>query len=268
MGRSNTGRFSPADVDDLFEDIGLPRPGHMSNLLARLERDHLVSRRVGHGRVWTLTPVGRAQSEALASDLDLAALAVEGATTGGSRLGGSVHPVIPPTLAPPDLIGPLHDFLDHHPFDRNVLGMTRFPDEGDDTGPDPVGPAIQAARDICGRHGMEFHLASDRAIHDDLWSNVAAHMWASRYGVAFFEDRRGRGVNYNLTIEVGSMLMTGRRCALLKDKSIDRLPTDLVGRIYKGVDFDSTPTIEAVVHSWIRDDLGLGACAECPPNTR
>lgn len=187
----------------------------------------------------------------------------ESALPGGSRLGGAVHPVIPPSLAPPDLVGPWRQFLDNHPFDRNVLGMTRFPDEDDAAEPDPVGPVISTARDVCAQHGLEFHLASDRAIHDDLWSNVAAHMWASRYGIAFFEDRRARGVNYNLTIEVGSMLTTGRRCALLKDTSIARLPTDLVGKIYKGVDFDEVATVEAVLHTWIRDDLALGACPTC-----
>ena len=113
-------------------------------------------------------------------------------------------------------------------------------------------------------HGLEFHLASDRAISDDLWANVAAHMWASRYGIAFFEDRRDKGVNYNLTIEVGAMLMTGRRCALLKDTSIDKLPTDLVGKIYKGVDFNDVTSVEVALHMWIRDDLGSGACARCP----
>ena len=99
---------------------------------------------------------------------------------------------------------------------------------------------------------------------DDLWTNVAAHMWASRYGIAFFEDRMDKGMNYNLTIEVGSMLMTGRRCALLKDKSIEKLPTDLVGRIRKDVDLDDLATVNNALHGWIRDDLGLGACAECP----
>jgi len=69
-------------------------------------------------------------------------------------------------------------------------------------------------------------------------------MWASRYGVAFFEDRRGRRVNYNLTIEIGSMLMTGRRCALLKDTSVEKLPTDLVGKIYKEVDLDHVKTVD------------------------
>jgi hypothetical protein len=39
-------------------------------------------------------------------------------------------------------------------------------------------------------------------------------------GVAFFEDRRGRGMNYSLTIEVGCMLMAGRRFGLLKNTTI------------------------------------------------
>jgi hypothetical protein len=139
--------------------------------------------------------------------------------------------------------------------------MTRFPDEELD---DPVAAAIEIAREACSLHGLELHLASDRAIDDDLWTNIAAHMWASHYGIAFFEDRVGRGINYNLTIEVGSMLMTGRRCALLKDISIDRMPTDLVGRIYKDIDLGSPATIDIAVHAWLRDDLGLGSCQKCP----
>ncbi len=100
---------------------------------------------------------------------------------------------------------------------------------------------------------------------DDLWTNIAAHMWASRYGIAFFEDLATpqRGVNYNLTIEVGGMLVTGRRCALLKDKSIERMPTDLVGKIYKLVDLNKPDTVEGALHAWIRDDLALGPCATC-----
>lgn len=88
-------------------------------------------------------------------------------------------------------------------------------------------------------------------------------MWGSRYGIAFFEDRRDKGVNYNLTIEVGSMLMAGRRCALLKDRTIPKLPTDLVGRIYKPVDLDDVTTVASALHAWARDDLTLGPCAAC-----
>jgi hypothetical protein len=198
------------------------------------------------------------------SDMDVAALLAEAATAGTSMLGHATLALLSPALAPPGLIGPLSDFLARHPFERNVFGMTRFPDEGEDATADPVRPALGVARDVCAGHGLELHLASDRAMDDDLWTNVAAHMWASRYGIAFFENRRGLGVNYNLTIEVGSMLMAGRRCALLKDTTIPTMPTDLVGRIYKSVDLDVPEAVEEALHRWIRDDLALGPCSRCP----
>jgi hypothetical protein len=142
--------------------------------------------------------------------------------------------------------------------------MTRFPDQQDEEIGDPIAPAIEAVKAACEAHGLEFHLASDRAIVDELWSNVAAHMWACKYGIAFFEDRRSKGLNYNLTIEVGSMLITGRRCALLKDVSIKRMPTDLVGQIYKAVDMKVRDDVAKVVHVWLRDDIDVGSCAKCP----
>jgi hypothetical protein len=200
----------------------------------------------------------------LVSDLDIAALVAESIRLGGTFLGGVVHTVMPPSLAAPELLPVLRTFLEAHPFETNVLGMTRFPDD-DEAKPDPLLPVIDVARQVCAAHGLEFHLASDRAMHDDLWTNVAAHMWASRYGIAFFEDRRERGVNYNLTIEVGAMLMTGRRCALLKDESIDRLPTDLVGKIYKSVNVEDHASVANALHAWARDDLALGSCGSCPP---
>lgn len=177
---------------------------------------------------------------------------------GFTLLGGYSHPVLPTSLAPPELLPALHDFLAAHPFDTNVFGMTRFPSDAAPGGdPDPMTPALQAAKEVCADHGLEFHLASDRAMSDDLWSNVAAHMWASKYGIAFFEERV-RELNYNMTIEVGSMLMAGRRCALLKDASIERMPTDLVGRIYKSVDLDDPDTVRSAVEDWVTNDLNLG----------
>jgi hypothetical protein len=177
-------------------------------------------------------------------------------------MSGIVHPLVPPEMAPPEFLSAVRDFLLEHPFESNVFGMTRFPSSNADD-PDPVSDALDLARDALAMHGLEFHIASDRAIVDDLWMNVCAHMWASRYGIAFFEDRKGRGVNHNMTIEVGAMLMTGRRCALLKDDSIPAMPTDLVGRIYKSIDLDNSALVSETVHDWIREDLGFSPCGGC-----
>lgn len=243
--------------------MALPYPPKIGNVFQALERRGLLSRLRGRGRVWSLTPKGRNASLSLFTELDLSALLAEVATGSGTTLGQTAHPILPPELAPPELLRPLTTFLNDHPFELNVFGMTRFPDEQESEAQDPVAPALVIARETCRAHGLEFHLASDRAISDDLWSNVAGHMWASQYGIAFFEDRRNKGVNYNLTIEVGSMLMTGRRCALLKDESVERLPTDLVGKIYKTINLDNEESVASALHGWLRDDLVLGSCPSC-----
>src|SRR6202000_3261956 len=102
--------------------------------------------------------------------------------------GRTEHALGPVHLAPPALVQPLQAFLADHPFDTNVFGMTRFPDAKAGTA-DPVGRALAVVREVCTGAGLEFHLASGRAIVDALWANVTAHMWACHYGVALFEDR-------------------------------------------------------------------------------
>ncbi len=72
------------------------------------------------------------------------------------------------------------------------------------------------------------------------------------------EDRVERGLNYNLVTEVGAMLMTGRRVALLKDGSIEKMPTDFVGMIYKSVDLSDEGAVRVLVTNWLRDDLRMG----------
>jgi hypothetical protein len=199
------------------------------------------------------------------TEIDTMVLLAETSRNPVTAFGHTVHPTIGPFLAPPDLLKPMRDFLEEFPFENNVFGMTRFPNEGQTNEGllDALAPALALARAACASHGLVFHLASDRMIVDDLWPNVLAHMWASRYGLAFFEDIAGRGLNYNLTIEVGGMLMSGRRTALLKDQTVEQLPTDLVGKIYKPVRLTTPSTVRKAVHSWLRDDLSQGTCPDC-----
>ena len=260
--RAEDQQFGAQDVDALFIEIAVPGPAKTSNVLASLERSQLLTRTTGRGRVWKITPKGLARVQALVSNMDLVLLVSE-AKLHGTQLGGQPHSVVPPTLSPPGLTPVLRDFLEKFPFETNVFGMTRFASADPDL-EDPVASAVEVAREVCAAHGLTFHLASDRALVDDLWGNVAAHMWACHYGIAFFEDRVGRGLNYNLSIEVGAMLMAGRRCALLRDSSIASMPTDLVGQIYRGVDLSDSTDVAGNVHQWIASDLDFGGCAGCP----
>lgn len=140
--------------------------------------------------------------------------------------------------------------------------MTRFPDQTRDD--DPVGRVIEVAAAALEGHGLKLHLASDRIVEEDLLANVAAYMWACQFGIGLFEDRVEKKLNYNLVTEIGAMIMAGRRCALLKDSTAPEMPTDLVGQIYKPVDFDDLDDVSREVHLWAAEDLGLGRCRSCP----
>jgi len=247
--------FTVADVSRMFFDLGLPTASRPSNVAAALTTKKLLTRGSAKG-VYKLTPLGNDHASSQVSAPEALTVEAEIAQSKAPVLGGAKLALIPPALAPPGITEPLRRFLAEHPFETNVFGMTRFPDAKAGT-KDPVGKALSAVREECESRGLEFHLASDRAMTDDLWANVTAHMWASKYGVAIFENTVDRGLNHNLLIEVGAMLMTGRRCALLKDGSLDQLPTDLVGMIYKSVDLSSSSSIRTAVGDWVTNDLNI-----------
>jgi hypothetical protein len=255
--RVEEGWFTPGQIAGMFESLRLPRPGNVSQSLAGLrEKGKAVRRRSGSG--WSLTPEGRSAVTDLIEDFDVTAVEAEIALVGSAELQQAQHPLIPPELAPVRWAVPINRLLDQYPFDSNVFCMTRFPkNEKEEDFPDPVQQVIAAARAALGARGLHMHLASDRQADDELFGNIAAHMWACKYGIGLFETRFGEEFNDNLQIEVGAMLMTGRRVVLLKDRDTPNMPTDFVGHIYKSVDFDEGESVAQTLNDWVADDLGI-----------
>ena len=247
--RAGNVRFTRAQVDGAFADLRIPAPQNTGAVLSRLgKRGLLVQPTSGH---WTLTPMG----EALVAESGLVIGAADFQTDYASELASSTHHTIGAEFAPLPLVGPIGTFLKSHPFDRNVFGISRYPKDGDEN--DLPNSCFSVARSTLSEFALEFHLASDRNVADELWSNMAASMWACRYGVAFIESRVETDVNRNVLIEVGAMLMTGRRCVLLRDSSVGSMPTDLVGHIYKEVDLDDPSTVGSALREWCESDLGI-----------
>ncbi len=242
---------SPNDVRATFVNLRVPPPSNISHYLALLAKADYAMK-VSSGQ-WAVTPLGAKRIRKLMADIDLDQLGHLGQDGIDASFGNAPHHLIPPELAPATFQRGIARFLEGHPFDLNVLCITRFPRHE----ADPIGPAVEACRDVGAQASLDLHLASDRAVEDLLFGNVAAAMWASRYGIAIFEDRVGEGINYNVSLEVGAMLMTGRRCLLLKDKTVERMPTDLVGHIYQSVDLDDLDAVAATVGHWVAEELGL-----------
>lgn len=249
----------------MFELLRIDPPKNVNDALGRLRAAELISKR-GRSPAWSLSPKGRTKSAELIGSVDWVQISAELAVTPRAELGHVEQVLLPPALAPSKWSAPIQRMLDDYDFETNVFCMTRFPVSEEDTEYlDPVREIIKGARHALKSHGLTLHLASDRQLDQDLFANIAAHMWACRFGIALFENRLKRGLNYNLTIEVGSMLMTGRTCALLKDTTIEAMPTDFVGQIYRPVDFSQTDEVIAELHRWATNDLKLPRCSDCPP---
>jgi hypothetical protein len=251
------------DVEALFEALHLTPPavGPTLNNLTKRDKD-LVTKRTTPPP-WSLTPKGRKTAHELLGEVDATKLEAQLAEIPGAELGDARHTVLPPTFAPPKWASGIATLLEKYPFETNVLCMTRFARKG--KAEDPIAGVIDAVSGALEAHGLKLHLASDAIVEDTLWANVAAYMWACQYGFALFENRVGEGLNYNLSIEVGAMLMAGRQTALLRDEpTAPKMPSDLVGHIYKSIDFDDLRAVGDAAHLWAADDLGLGRCKDCP----
>jgi hypothetical protein len=257
--------FGPADTRLIFEILRIPHDSRNTlRDLRRLAADGLVLKR-SRDDAWALTPEGDDAIRHLLADLDLRAIAPALARVASADYMHEVQALVPPDFAPAGLRRGISALLAGFDFDRNVFLMTRFPsDPSDASYLDPVSDVILVAKRVLGEHGLHLHLASDSQLVDDVYSNVAGYMWACRYGLALLEDRLDVGLNDNVLIEVGSMLMTGRRCGLLRDRDVPDLPADVAAQIYKPVDFDDLTEVADQVHRWARDDLRLGPCASCP----
>jgi len=121
----------------------------------------------------------------------------------------------------------------------------------------------RAIRIALQRFGLIARLAKDANLSDDLWENIRIYMEASQYGVAVFEEIDVRDFNPNVSLELGFMYARQRRCLLLKDKRMPRLPTDTCGKIYRDFDtYDINGTVGDQVGAWCERDLGLTAVSD------
>lgn len=143
-------------------------------------------------------------------------------------------------------------FLRDHPNpERTAFLMMRF----------RSGPQYEEIHKAVGEnmasYGLDVVRADDKDYTGDLWENVCLHMLGCRFGVAVFEEIDLREFNPNVALELGFMIAHGKRCLLLKDHRMPRMPTDIVGKLYKEFDsYNIGKTIASAVDSWAHD-LGL-----------
>ena len=152
---------------------------------------------------------------------------------------------------------PTNPVLEDHPKTAfNAFLMMRFADT-------PVNRAIvEEVRASLSRYAISVLRADQRSYAESLWDNVRSYMDACDLGVAIFDQTPNNDFNPNVSLELGYMMATGlKRLLLLKDKNLPRLPSDLVGHLYREFDpGDVTPSIRRATQDWLRD-VGIAKSA-------
>jgi hypothetical protein len=103
-------------------------------------------------------------------------------------------------------------------------------------------------------YGFNLLRADDHVYSEDLLTNVQAYIYGCRFAVAVFERIESDNFNPNVSLEVGYFLGLRKPVCLLKERTLPRLPSDLVGRLY--VEFDGQDpeaSVTAAVERWLRE---------------
>ncbi len=146
----------------------------------------------------------------------------------------------------------LQAFLRDHPDPlTNVFLMMRF------QGGPQYADITRAIRDEMKKYGLNVVRADDKDYTGDLWTNVCLYMLGCSRGIVVFEEIDVREFNPSVALEVGFMLARNKRCLILKDSRMAKMPTDIVGKLYKEFDsFDIDVSVRRSIRAWLHD-LGL-----------
>lgn len=113
---------------------------------------------------------------------------------------------------------------------------------------------LKSLRESLKYYGVNGLRADDKSYANLLWANVKSYMDACSLGVAVFEQIDNADFNPNVSLELGYMMAHDKPLLLLKEKQLETLPTDIVGRLYHTFDSnDISSTIQQCVRKWLRD---------------
>lgn len=116
----------------------------------------------------------------------------------------------------------------------------------------------------CQKQGITALRADEKSYADDLWPNVRTYMHGCGFGIAVFERLTGEESNPNVSLEVGYMLALGKPVYVLKDSTLPRLQSDLIGRLYDTFNVQRPNTIKPKLDKWINDKASVLGLSSIP----
>ena len=153
---------------------------------------------------------------------------------------------------PPEITDSLKWFRADHPDPKKVAFIVmKF-------GSDPHSEIAATIKTTLASMGLVGLRADDKHYHPDLLWNVLTYIYGCHAGIAVYERIQSDVENANVGLEVGYLMGIGKNVCLLKDDTLARLQTDLIGRLY--LPFDTrklAETLPPVLRKWLKDIWGV-----------
>jgi len=153
------------------------------------------------------------------------------------------------TKIPPEIGDSLHRFMEYFgPNDTIAFLMMRF------TNSRPHNIITETIKRTCAKAGITVHRVDDREFHSDLYWNIMTYCYGCQFGIAVYDRIETESFNANISYEVGYLHALGKPVCILKDKNIDFLHYDLIGKLYRKFDpYDPESTLPPALNPWLED---------------
>jgi hypothetical protein len=161
--------------------------------------------------------------------------------------GIASRPLTAPEMAPVALRGNVLRLMEDHPdYHRNcfvVMSFAKSPQHR---------RIFRALSEVLAELGFQPLRADQHRYSDDLLDNVLTYAHGCALAVAVHERIERDAHNANVAFEIGYLYALGKPVCLLKERTVEHLPSDLVGRLF--VEFDINQlrlSIRSELTSWM-----------------
>jgi hypothetical protein len=112
---------------------------------------------------------------------------------------------------------------------------------------------LAAIKQALSKHGLTATRADDKSYAPELFPNVQTYVYGCGFGIAVIERIEEEAVTPSIAMELAIMAALNKPVCLLKDRTMQKLPTDLQGHLHE--DFDTRNpkgTIGKAIDKWLR----------------
>ena len=155
-------------------------------------------------------------------------------------------------LNPNKILEPSELFKNEHDPSKTVFIMMKF-----QNGDSEKNEKLQNLYDTIQLELIKYRLDAVRAdeknysMTDYIWDNLKVYLNECNYGMAILENLYSDEINPNVAMEYGYMLAKDKKVLLLKEKSFTNIRADILGKIWKGFEFDDMESVKKAIQNWM-----------------